>query len=163
MPFLWEPSLPANYDGMNYPAKLPCFTASLLCPSRVARVSRLIGKSDTTANGRRWQVKLRRLPDSAPISQPPQFVRKPPQNARNATLCRVAFRCTALVTGPQTIPGWWSLPPCLFETFPAGHPFEGRCFGVRSCRVSSLIWAGRGLPRSRYITGTFLLCNPDAT
>jgi hypothetical protein len=37
-------------------AKLPYSTASLLYPSRVARISRLIGKSDTTVNQDGWQV-----------------------------------------------------------------------------------------------------------
>jgi hypothetical protein len=34
----------------------------LLCPFRVARVSRLIGKSDITANERGWQAETQRLP-----------------------------------------------------------------------------------------------------
>ncbi len=50
----------------------------------------------------------------------------------------------------------WLLPPCLLETFPAGCPFEGRYIGGYSCRVSSLLWAGRIFPSSRYITGVEL-------
>jgi len=40
---------------MNCPAKFPCSAASLLCPFRVARVSRLIGNSHTTVNSFGWQ------------------------------------------------------------------------------------------------------------
>jgi hypothetical protein len=37
-------------------SEVSLLAASLLCPSRVARVSRLIGKSDTTAIHPGWQV-----------------------------------------------------------------------------------------------------------
>jgi hypothetical protein len=64
MPFLWKLSPLADCNGITCPAKFPCSAASLLCPFRVARISRLIGKSDITSNSRGWQVELRgsRLP-----------------------------------------------------------------------------------------------------
>jgi len=56
MPFLWEfpPRVPDKriIDAVE----LPCSAASALCPAGVARVSRLIGKSDTTAKCSGWQV-----------------------------------------------------------------------------------------------------------
>jgi hypothetical protein len=36
--------------GMNYATKYSCSAASLLCPFRVAHISRVIGKFDSTAN-----------------------------------------------------------------------------------------------------------------
>ena len=43
---------------LNDLAKFPCSAASSLCPAWEARVSRLIGKFDTTASGRKWQVAI---------------------------------------------------------------------------------------------------------
>jgi hypothetical protein len=63
MPFLWEFPLLVSNEEINNAAKLPYSAASALCPFaaisialRVARVSRLIGKSDTTAKRSGWQV-----------------------------------------------------------------------------------------------------------
>jgi hypothetical protein len=56
MPFLWEFPPRAPDKELNCAAKLPCSATSALCPFRVARVSRLIGKSDTTYNRPGWQV-----------------------------------------------------------------------------------------------------------
>jgi hypothetical protein len=56
MPFLWKfpPRVPDK--ELIDAAKLPCLAASALCPLGVARVSRLIGKFDTTACRSGWQV-----------------------------------------------------------------------------------------------------------
>jgi hypothetical protein len=63
MPFLWEFPLQVPDEELNNAAELPCSAASALCPLKaissalgVARVSRLIGKSDTTAKRPGWQV-----------------------------------------------------------------------------------------------------------
>jgi len=74
---------------MHILAKIPCSAASLLCPFRVARVSRLIGNFDSTANGGGWQVT-----NVAPARAPTEFHpiqreeegEKEEIKARNATL-----------------------------------------------------------------------------
>jgi hypothetical protein len=43
---------------MNWLANLACSTASLLCPFRVAHVSRLIGNYDITGKRPGWQAPL---------------------------------------------------------------------------------------------------------
>ena len=55
--FLWELSPFADCYEMNCAAKIPCLAASLLSPFRVARVSRLIGKTDSTVKSCGWQVR----------------------------------------------------------------------------------------------------------
>jgi hypothetical protein len=56
MPFLWEFPPLMHLKGINGAAKHPCSAASALCPVGVARVSRLIGKSDTTDKRHGWQA-----------------------------------------------------------------------------------------------------------
>ena len=48
--------------ALNCVAKFPLFSGELHCRISEARVSRLIGKFDTTATGRKWQVDISVLP-----------------------------------------------------------------------------------------------------
>jgi hypothetical protein len=66
MPFLWEPPPPVDASN-EWTGEVSLLAASLLCPFRVARVSRLIGNSDITANSRGWQV-TNWMPDPARMS-----------------------------------------------------------------------------------------------
>ena len=117
MPFLWEPSPPADCYEMNCPAKFPCSAASLLCPFRVARVSRLIGNSDTTANCCGWQAnsvayRIR------PVGRHPKLASKVPQTQE--TPLQTEWRSAVLrwSLASQMICGRWLFPPCLLADFP---------------------------------------------
>jgi len=110
MRFLWELSPFADCYEMNCAAKIPCFAASSLSPSRVARVSRLIGKIDSTVKFRVWQVRCatRNPLYPAPMHSVPireREIRSEPRgqgaHARKATLFGVAF--------PLSCAGHW--PP----------------------------------------------------
>ena len=80
--------------GKNHSASPPLRHVALKLLFGVARVSRLIGKSDTTYKCPGWQVPFRQ--PSGAISCPQ---RKMGPDAQNATPNGVAFWCPALVTG----------------------------------------------------------------
>ena len=82
MPFLWESSPPADCNEINCSAKFPCSAASLLCPFRVARVSRLIGKSDITVNRCGWQVEPCRSVGSGSAARHLHQESQAPQNRK---------------------------------------------------------------------------------
>jgi len=125
---------------MTCPAKFPCSAASLLCPFRVARVSRLIGKSHTTANSCGWQVNSEALRLPALTGAGPKI----PPNARNATLNRVALHCSALVTGLPNNLRTAVVSAVPTSDFPGrSASFKDRFVGGCSCRVSALLWAGQ--------------------
>ena len=104
-------------------AKLPCSAASLLCPFRVARVSRLIGKSDTTVNRGRLASRNLWQATSALNMRCTQST----QTHRNATPNGVAFLLScAGHWPPKSYGGRWFFPPYLLQAVPAGHSlFKG--------------------------------------
>jgi len=52
---------------MHSPGEASLLAASLLCPFWVARVSRVIGKSDSTANSCGWQASFVACWSQAPV------------------------------------------------------------------------------------------------
>ncbi len=131
MPFLLEPSLPANWDGVKSPGEASLLGGELALPFRVARVSRLIGNFDTTANGCGWQANSaatgfprRRTQSQSEGSCPSQTQETPLSSEWRSALPRQSL-------APNSTRGRWLLPPCLLETSPAGlPPLEGRFVSV---------------------------------
>jgi hypothetical protein len=116
--FLWEspPRVPCE---VVIAAEGPCSAASALCPVRVARVSRLIGISDTTANSLGWQVSnpqgLRRCFPSSPCRV--ALVQAP---KAQTPLLRSGACFPALVTGLPAKCVAGGFPPCLPQSPPTG-------------------------------------------
>ena len=73
------------------------------------------------------------------VTQRMDFSGEVPPDARNATLCEVAFRVPALVTGLPAIIGGG----CLHRAFAGSLRPVCRYFGGCSCRVSAVLRAGR--------------------
>jgi hypothetical protein len=169
MPFLFRRFRRQLSTKIYVAAQFPSSAASALCPVGVARVSRLIGKSDTTAKSQGWQVpssphrpsshslreyRRRMLADSAPLESrrqhdSPQPVRKT-RNAipetRNATPSGVAFRCPALVTGLPSNCGRWLFPSRLLQAFRPVSPCRSRFVGGWLLPGPAILWAGRISP-----------------
>ena len=130
----------------------------MLCPFRVACVSRLIGNLDTTANLPGWQVHLcvlygKSLPRR---SMPFRFnAETPPQPGWR-------FCCPALVTGLPNMNRTMALSTVPIADFPAGFPFVGRFVGGGSCRVLLFFGLAGILPSSLHITGALLISNRRA-
>jgi hypothetical protein len=151
--FLWESS-PRAPDQVMTAAEDPCFAASALSPVRVARVSRLIGNSDTTANRRGWQVfRLRRFTQMSFLrTWLAQFETSP--QSTNATPIGVAHTVLRWSLASQL-----NVWPVVFSTVPtAGSPdryvpLSGPLLGGCSCRVSAFFWLPGVLSGSLFITG----------
>jgi hypothetical protein len=95
--------------------KLPCSAASLLYPSRVARISRLIGKSDTTVNRHGWQVYFAGT-----------FAHFGARCRKRHSEWNGVFAVLRWSLASQIM--WWTalFPPYLLQTVPAGNSlFEG--------------------------------------
>jgi hypothetical protein len=150
MPFLWElpPQMPDK--GVNVTAKLPCSAASALCPFRVARVSRLIGKSDTTAKRPRWQVYFRGY-----------LLDKLGNSAQNGPECKKRHSDQSGVS--LSCAGHWppkQLRTVVISTAPSAGSsgrfplLRGRYLGGCSCRILLFFGLAGIFSSSRYITGT---------
>ncbi len=106
----------ADSQKMNCPAKSPCSAASLLCPFRVARVSRLIGNSHTTVNSIGWQANFEHPGASSfNLDVAPKAETQDPPNARNATPIEWRFTVLRLSLASQKVCGRQFLPPYLFS------------------------------------------------
>jgi len=97
------------------------FGGELALPFRVARVSRLIGKSDTTANRHCWQVRFwGRLPAKSSIGAPGS----PKCKKRHSIWSGASLSCAGHWP-PKSSCGRWLSPPCLLQTSRPVHPFWG--------------------------------------
>ncbi len=74
----------STLNDLNCLAMFLCSTASLLYPCRVARVSRLIGNSDTTAKAHHWQEGQRW--EMTGLIPPKASPRSPDQVRRNGKM-----------------------------------------------------------------------------
>jgi hypothetical protein len=130
-------------------------SGELHSPSQgVVCVSRPLGNSDTTACRSALQVARRQKSHVAGIEIGTRLIRQPLPDAQNATPHEVALCVPVLVTGLPANNRRWCVPPCLWQTFPAGLPF----FGAARWRMllPGVCWFV-GWPdysSSRYITGT---------
>lgn len=163
MPFLWEFPPPVSNEEINNAAKLPYSAASALCPFtafsiaiRVARVSRLIGKSDTTAKRTGWQVYF-------VVTQSPEVSTQPKTAQTQETPLPWEWRFAVLR---------WSLASQMNE--------GGGCILRACCRLSGRFpllraaslavalagsccsWAGRNFPQQPVHHWHFLDSNPWA-
>ena len=155
-------------------AKLPCSAASLLYPSRVARISRFIGKSDITVNQGGWQVNFQGT--GADASQfcpcmhfgtfssskqivPSLFCNSAPKRTERHSKWSGVLAVLRWSLASQIM--WWT---AVFSTVPtAGCP--GRSFPFRRAALFADALAGRLLffglagrfSSSRYITGTLVV------
>ena len=131
--------------------ELPYSAASALCPAGVARVSRLIGKSDTTAKRLGWQVNFAQT-----------GLRSPSHLYQIGTECRKRHSDRSGVS--LSCAGHW--PPKQMRTMvvsiapSAGSSgrftlLRGRFIGGGSCRILLFFGLAGILSSSRYITGTF--------
>jgi len=124
-------------------AEGPCSAASALCPVRVARVSRLIGNSDTTANRSGWQVSI--FPEVPVAAIPKCFARLRcnRQQMQKRHSIGVASAVLRWSLASQLMCGRWSCPPCLPQNPPAGFPFfQGRF--LADALAGSLPFSGAG-------------------
>jgi len=150
MPFLWEfpPRVPDKpiIDAVE----LPCSTASALCPAWVARVNRLIGKSDTTAKCSGWQADFAQtaLGNLHLLDQIGTGCRK-----RHPNRSGVSLSCAGHWPPKQLRTMVISIAPSagLSGRFPL---WRGRYFGGGSCRILLFFGLAGILSSSRYITGT---------
>ena len=118
-------------------------------PFWVARVSRVIGKSDTTAKRGGWQVVFRvTASGSRPTGGQIPYAKTRP-DTENATSREVASLDPARVTGLRS-----RLRAAAMATAPvAGIPgcilfyVDGRFVGGNSCRAPALLWVRRRLIR----------------
>ena len=149
MPFLWEfsPRLPLmKYEPRA--AKLPCSAASALCPFqqfqngfRVARVSRLIGKSDTTA--KRVGLQVEPIPTqfyrrSGWWAASPQTLETPLPSEWRFAVLRWSLASQAFEDG-----GYIHRAFCRFSwpVSPFEGPLQWRCL----LPGPAVLWAGRDL------------------
>jgi len=110
---------------MNCPAKFPCSAASLHCPFRVARVSRLIGNSHITVNSSGWQVNPAPLRprgshrDAVPIRNPTSSKRKKRHSKKSGVSLALRLSLASQkVCGPRFLPPYLlspSRPVCLYS------------------------------------------------
>ena len=77
MPFLWKFTSRVPDQKYQLCGETSLLAASALCPVGVARVSRLIGKFDTTENRSGWQVGFAETFQSA-LLKPVQTHQTPP-------------------------------------------------------------------------------------
>ena len=101
---------------------------------RVARVSRLIGNSVTTANSRDWQVNSPAFWIPAPMGAGPNRGSKSRQTQETPlqTEWRSAVLCRSLAS-KQSMAGGFSTVPTT-DIPDRSVPFEGRFVGGCSCR-----------------------------
>jgi hypothetical protein len=146
MPFLWEPSLPANCNGISFSGEVSLLGGELALPFRVARVSRLIGNPDITANGCGWQVNFAapRFPAAAGAFPNGLFMTRQTQEAPLPSEWRFSVPCWSLASRINC--GRRYLPPRLLQSPDRSLPFEGRFVGGYSYRVSAHSWAVRVSP-----------------
>jgi len=105
-------------------AKFPLFSGELHCRNSEASVSRLIGKFDTTASEREWQVRVSVLPGQGRKRRwHPRQIPSPKrvQKAKAPLPRGVAPRHLHWVTGLSEM-GWLLSTFCIF---PAGSPSSG--------------------------------------
>lgn len=142
---------------MKFPSEISFFRDELALPVRVARVSRLIGKSDTTANARCWQA------DSNPPGLP---IPAGPIISRRSTVCQTQE--TPLCTEWRFNLLLWSLASrilrgrslCLPYLLVASRPVTASSRTAEFAATldgSLILCAGRDLPSSLHVTGAITL------
>ncbi len=170
VPFLWKPSPHADCKGLTSDpdaAKLPYSAASLLYPHRVARISPLIGKSDTTVNRDRWQVYFSGTPARPDPIVPGRFIwefrvrnctNAGAQKQKRHPQMRMASSVLRWSLASQILRWTVIFPPLLLQTVPAGHSlFRAALFAdALAGRLLSFGLAGL-YSSSRYITGTLVV------
>jgi hypothetical protein len=153
MPFSYV-SQRNKQPGKNGTVRFDAIARRRACSTlaRVARVSRLIGNSDSTGKAYQWQVCA--LGGSVFGNRSPKAV----PNTGNATQPASGVSLLpALVTGPRQMESggclhhsFYGLPGRLF-------PFEGRSLAVALPGYPVLLWLAHLFLSGRYITGAHLI------
>jgi len=121
----------------------------------VARVSRLIGKSDSTAKRPGWQVGMA---TQRGWKEAKGCWRAFGPKRGNATPIGVAFRSPALVTGPQIVDVRWVFHRTYCRLSDRSSLFEGRFVGGGSCRAPAHLLGWLNVtPAAGFITGAYLV------
>lgn len=142
---------------MTCPAEVSLLAASLLCPFRVARVSRLIGNSHTTVNFCGWQA-ASRLCGIWPCGPRPSPGRPKTAQTQEAPLqTEWRLTCVAQVTGLPTICGRLVDSAVPTSDFPAGLPLVEDRYVAVALTGCPLFLGWSELFQRPYITGVNLI------